>query len=85
MFESATEFVIVIALPGVAPDRIEVAFDAQLLAVSGERRFPAALAGTTIRRLEIPHGRFERRLAIAARELLRSSLADGCLTLVLAK
>lgn len=85
VFESASEFVVLIALPGIAAERIEVDFDAQVLTVRGERRFPAAVAGTTIRRLEIPQGCFERRLAIAARKLLRSSLDDGCLTLVLAK
>lgn len=85
VFESATEFVVLIALPGVAPDRIEVAFDEQVLTVAGERGFPPALAGTAIRRLEIPQGCFERRIAIAARKLLRSSFDNGCLTLVLAK
>ncbi|MCB2021072.1 MAG: Hsp20/alpha crystallin family protein [Rhizobacter sp.] len=85
VFESASEFFVLIALPDVAPDRIEIGFEAQVLTVTGERRFPAALAGTAIRRMEIPQGRFERRLAIAARTLLRSSFDNGCLTLVLAK
>lgn len=85
VFESASEFFVLIALPDVAPDRIEVAFEAQVLTVAGERHLPAALAGTAIRRLEIPQGRFERRLAIPARTLLRSSFDNGCLALVLEK
>lgn len=85
VFEGASEFIVLIALPGVAADRIGVHFDAPVLTVSGDRRFPAALGGTSIRRLEIPQGRFERRLQIEARKLLRTSLDDGCLTLVLAK
>ena len=46
VFESANEFVVLIALPGISADRIEVDFDAQILTIKGERRFPAALAGT---------------------------------------
>lgn len=85
VFESADEFFVVIALPGVAAEHIEIAFDAQVLTVAGERRFAAALVGMAIRRLEIPQGRFERRLAIAARALLRSSFDNGCLAVVLEK
>lgn len=85
VFEGANEFIVLIALPGIAAERIEITFDGKVLTVAGERRFPAALACTAVRRLEIPHGHFERRLAIAARKLLRSSLDEGCLTLVLAK
>lgn len=85
VFESASEFFVLIALPDVEPDRIEIAFSDHKLVVSGERRLPAALAGTAIRRLEIPQGRFERRLAIPATTLLRSAFENGCLTLVLEK
>ena len=85
VFESASEFFVLIALPGVVPEQVDIAFEAQMLIVSGECRFPPALRGTAIRRMEIPHGRFERRLAIAARTLLRSSFDNGRLTLVLAK
>lgn len=85
VFESASEFFVLIALPDVAPERIEIGFAAQVLTVSGERHFPAALAGTVVRRLEIPQGRFERRISVPARTLLRSSFDNGCLTLVLEK
>ena len=49
--------------------------------VAGLRRLPAAARGAAIHRLEIPHGRFERRIRLpAARlELDRSELANGCL------
>ena len=41
--------------------------------------------GTAIHRLEIPHGRFERRIRLpgAQWELGRSTLANGCLLLSL--
>lgn len=85
VFESADAFIVLIALPGAAPEHIEARLEAHVLTVTGERRFPATVAGTAIRRLEIPQGRFERHLAIEARTLLRSSFENGCLTLVLEK
>ena len=50
---------------------------------SGARRRTACL----IRRLEMPHGCFERRIPLAAGryELTRRELAQGCLTLTLRK
>lgn len=85
VFESAREFFVLVALPDVAPEFVEVVFDTPILIVTGERHLPPALAGTAIRRLEIPQGRFERRLSIPARTLLRSSFDNGCLALVLEK
>jgi HSP20 family molecular chaperone IbpA len=58
----------------------------ELLIVAGQRRLPAA-RGATIHRLEIPHGRFERRIRLPAARLRldRSELASGCLFLRLSK
>jgi HSP20 family molecular chaperone IbpA len=51
------------------------------------RRFPALAPEALIHRVEIPHGRFERRIRLPATrlKLRRSELASGCLTLVLSK
>jgi len=59
---------------------------AQLI-VRGERRLPRRLAGAAIQRLEIPHGRFERRLALpdGAWELVAQEFSNGCLQLLLAR
>jgi len=66
---------------------IEISSEAAILRVAGVRRLPAAVRGTDIVRLEIPQGRFERRIRLpAARwELSRSSLVNGCLLLNLTK
>lgn len=85
VFEGAAEFFVLVALPDVEPDRIEISFSDHVLVVAGERRLSGALAGTAIRRMEIPQGRFERRLAIPAATLLRSAFDNGCLMLVLEK
>jgi HSP20 family molecular chaperone IbpA len=81
------EVLIEVALPGVPPERIEIIFAPGELVVRGERRLPRRLASSTIQRLEIPHGRFERRLALPAGrwELVAQELANGCLQLLLAR
>jgi len=55
--------------------------------IKGVRRLPPLPRDTAVHRLEIPYGRFERRirLAMAALRLTHSELAAGCLTLRLAK
>ncbi len=87
VFETAAELWLVLALPGVDPAGIEVTRHGDVLVVSGERRLPVAVRAAQIHRLEIPHGRFERRLALPAGrlELRRTQALDGCLYIVLAK
>jgi len=82
--EDAHAVVVRVALPGVPPADVEVRTDGARLSVVGRRLLPAT-AGTTIHRLEIPYGRFERvidlppgRYDMSAREFV-----DGCLVLVL--
>lgn len=56
------------ALPGVAPEQIEVTVEPNAVTVSARR--PMTLntrCDSVIRRLEIPHGRFVRRIPLAAR------------------
>lgn len=84
VYETEREFVVCVALPGVRPSHIEIALDGDLLVIAGERVLPAGSA--LIRRLEIPHGRFERRLAMpASAKLAGHALEDGCLVLTLRK
>lgn len=87
VLESQDELWILVALPGVAPDQVEVVIDGRVLVVAGQRPMPRLAAATQIRRLEIPHGRFERRLElpVGQYEIARRDLADGCLVLGLRK
>jgi HSP20 family protein len=87
VFESEHDLLIVVALPGVDTQDIEISSEGAVLRVAGVRRLPAAVRGTDIVRLEIPQGRFEGRIRLpAARwELSRSSLVNGCLLLNLTK
>jgi HSP20 family molecular chaperone IbpA len=86
VFETDGALRIVAALPGVAAEDLRVVAENGVLTVIGERRLPPESAGA-IHRLEIPHGRFERRLALpqGRYEVIESQLRDGCLTVQLRK
>jgi HSP20 family molecular chaperone IbpA len=87
IFESERALLILVALPGVESEDIEISAGPEILLVAGVRRLPAAAVGMAIQRLEIPHGRFERhiRLPAARWELQQSTLTNGCLLLSLTK
>lgn len=87
VFETESELLIEIALPGVAPQQVTTAVEDGMLVVTGERKLPAAAEPAVIRRLELPYGRFERRIPLAAGryELVRRELVNGCLMLSLRK
>jgi HSP20 family protein len=77
------EVVITVALPGVAPDLVQVAIDGVTLKISALRPAPVDGCTTHIHRLEIPYGRFERRITLppARYELVEQMFQHGCLTL----
>ena len=87
IFEGEHDLLIAVALPGVESQDIEISSEAEILLVAGVLRLPAAARGKAIQRLEIPHGRFERRIRLpAARwELQRTTLSNGCLLISLTK
>jgi len=87
MFETDRELWIVVALPGVDPAKLEVAIDDATLLVRGERVLPPAARMGSIHRLEIPHGRFGRRIPLPAGHyhLGRREMLNGCLILSLEK
>jgi HSP20 family molecular chaperone IbpA len=68
----------------VPASALEVSTDGVSLRVVGMRRHGAS-AGETIHRLEIPYGRFERRIALPPGrfEVASRDLVDGCLVLSL--
>lgn len=79
--EHEDAYYIVVALPGVDASRIRIWFDGAALVVAGERPLPASCRGGAIRRLEIPYGRFQRRIPIPAGqyELFQQEVSNGCL------
>lgn len=85
VFEGPNEFVVQVVLPDVDPAQVQCTLDTHVLVIAAERRRPVTPTGMAIRRMEIPRGRLERRLAIAAYGIKSQTLTNGCLTLVLAK
>jgi HSP20 family molecular chaperone IbpA len=87
VFETEDELGIVVALPGVVPDEIEVAFENGELLIAAERTLPDECKRASLRRLEIPQGRIERRIALPPGHyrLEEQSSRDGCLYLRLKK
>jgi HSP20 family molecular chaperone IbpA len=87
IFENERTLTILIALPGVGPEGIEVNLSAGVLIVSGQRPLPRELEDARIHRMEIPHGHFERRIELppARFEISGRQLADGCLMVRLRK
>jgi HSP20 family molecular chaperone IbpA len=87
VFEDEREVTVIVALPGVPPDRVEASYDARGLLVRAERRIPFDDGSCSIRRLEIPYGWFERRIPLPAGPLEPGTRkwVDGCLTVTLRK
>ncbi|WP_368911222.1 Hsp20/alpha crystallin family protein [Taklimakanibacter deserti] len=87
IFETADEFWIIAALPGVEKDDLKLSIDGDVLRVAGRRRLHVAARTAAVHRLEIPYGRFERSIRLPAQLLTldRSELVNGCLVIRLGK
>lgn len=87
VYESADAVHVVVALPGVPRERLEIRLQGDTLVVSGTRPLPPGLRHAALHRLELPHGRFERRIALAVPSLAlgEARLENGCLELTLEK
>jgi HSP20 family protein len=85
VFETDTGLLLLIALPGVAPEQVRVSLEPRHLRISGIRAWPAEVRLARIRRLEIPQGRFERALELphGRYELVRQELIHGCVAVYL--
>ena len=64
VFESEHEVAVVVALPGVSDEHVRVLLEPGALHVQAERALPFAGPQSAVRQLEIPYGRFERRIPL---------------------
>jgi HSP20 family molecular chaperone IbpA len=82
--EHGDELCLQVALPGVSPNSVTVATDADGITLSALRSFPCREQGERIHRVEIPYGRFQRRIEFPVHlyELKSKSQGDGILTLI---
>ena len=75
-------------VPGVDPDSIQAAIEDGDLVIAGIRSYPAVLRTAVIHRLELPQGRFFRRVRLPAGRYSTNvgrAVAEGCLVITLQK
>lgn len=87
ILETPDEVLILAALPGVDDEHVQASIQGGALIVSGRRTLPPELRTAIIHRLELPQGRFHRRIPLPPGRygaITRSSL-NGCLLIRLHK
>ncbi|HEY4165261.1 MAG TPA: Hsp20/alpha crystallin family protein [Reyranella sp.] len=87
VLETEDAVLVLVALPGVDPARVQLAIRDGFLLIAGERVLPRELRTAVIHRIELPQGRFERQIRLPAGtyEQPVSGAADGCLIVKLPK
>jgi len=87
ILEDDRNITIIVALPGVPADCVEVTNDNGTLVVRATRRMPLRGSAAVLRRMEIPYGVFERRIPLPAWGLDSATreLLNGCLIITLRK
>jgi HSP20 family protein len=87
ILETEYEVLVLVALPGVNTKDVEAVIEDGELVIAGARTYPPALRTAVIHRLELPQGRFYRRLRLPAGRYsgVRHAVTDGCLVITLQK
>jgi len=75
-----------VALPGVTAESIRIELEPGGVTIGAARPFPCRGEDAQVHRIEIPYGRFGRRIGLApSLELAGQKLSDGVLTLTFRK
>jgi len=87
VLETDSAVLVLVALPGVDLDQVEAFVDGSDVVFSGVRAFPAEIRTSVIHRLELPQGRFERRVRLppGRYSAIQRSSFHGCLLIRLQK
>jgi HSP20 family molecular chaperone IbpA len=87
ILETDRRILVLVALPGVDPDQVEVAIDGSDLVVAGTRVLPGELRTAVIHRLELPQGRFARRVRLPPGRYdgISRAFVYGCLAITMQK
>ena len=87
VIDTEGEVLIIAALPGVEEAAVRLVIDGAHLLIAGERSLPAELGHAVIHRLELPQGRFERRVPLPAGRYdhIHRQTMNGCLVVSLRK
>jgi HSP20 family protein len=87
VLETERAVLVLIALPGVDLAEVSARINHDELVISGTRTYPAEMQTAIIHRLELPQGRFERRIRLPAGRYgaIHRSASQGCLLVSLQK
>jgi len=87
VLETEHMVLVLVALPGVDAERVEAVIEGADLLITGVRILPPELQTAVIHRLELPQGRFERRVRLPAGVYgaVRRASVHGCLAITLEK
>ncbi len=87
VLETENEVLVLVALPGVDLEKVETVIEGAYLVVAGSRMLPPELATAVIHRLELPQGRFERRVQLPGGHYgaVRRAAVQGCVLITLQK
>lgn len=87
VLETDRAVLVLVAVPGVDLNKVEATIEGNELIVSGTRAYPPEMGVAAIHRLELPQGRFERRLRLPPGRYasIERTAANGCLQIILTK
>lgn len=88
VFETETDVLVLVDVPGVDPDKIDIQLTGHMLTIKGEPRFPAHPPGAVSHRRERPAGAFSRSVPLPVAvdaERVTAASQSGVLTITLAK
>jgi HSP20 family molecular chaperone IbpA len=88
VLETERAVLVLVALPGVDFGEVKALIDSQgELLITGRRTYPEEMRTAIIHRLELPQGRFERRIRLPAGRYsaIHRSEFKGCLLVTLQK
>jgi HSP20 family protein len=87
VLETEHAVLVLVALPGVDISEVKALINQGELFISGIRAYPAEMRTATIHRLELPQGRFERRIRLppGRYNTIHRSASNGCLLVTLQK
>jgi HSP20 family molecular chaperone IbpA len=87
VLETEHEVLALVALPGVDAESAQAVIEDGDLVIAGTRVLPPELRTANIHRLELPQGRYYRRLRLppGRYSAVRRAVANGCLVISLQK
>ena len=87
ILETERAVLVLVALPGVNFNEVKAVINQGELLISGSRTYPAEMRTAIIHRLELPQGRFERRILLPAGRYsaIHRSDSNGTLLITLEK